>query len=100
MTSNLVLQYDPFDFGMQPEISWVELCKDETFTAFFKCYESLNLEYGSLHIVLSDGNISDSSIESCYEYAVEQGDIVGAYLASQLIRVPYEEPVVYNFILV
>ena len=100
MTSNLVLQYDPFDFGMQPEISWVELFKDETFTAFFKCYESLNLEYGSLHIVLSDGNISDSSIESCYEYAVEQGDIVGAYLASQLIRVPYEERVVYNFILV
>ena len=98
--NNLVLQYDPFDFQTQPEISWVELFKDETFTAFFKCYESLNLEYGSLHIVLSDGNISDSSIESCYEYAVEQGDIVGAYLASQLIRVPYEERVVYNFILV
>ena len=98
--NNIVLQYDPFDFWMQPEISWAELCKDKTFTAFFECYESLNLEYGSLHIVLSDGNISDSSIESCYEYAVEQGDIVGAYLASQLIRVPYEERVVYNFIFV
>ena len=98
--NNLVLQYDPFDFGMQPEISWVELCKDETFTAFFKCYESLNLEYGSLHIVLSGGSIGDSSIEFCYEYAVDRGDIVGAYLASQLIRVPYEERVVYNFIFV
>ena len=98
--NNLVLQYDPFDFGMQPEISWVELCKDETFTAFFKCYESLNLEYGSLHIVLSGGSIGDSSIEFCYEYAVDRGDIVGAYLASQLIRVPYEDRVVYNFIFV
>ena len=98
--NNLVLQYDPFDFGMQPEISWVELCKDETFTAFFKCYESLNLEYGSLHIVLSGGSIGDSSIEFCYEYAVDRGDIVGAYLASQLIRVPYKERVVYNFIFV
>ena len=98
--NNLVLQYDPFDFWTQPEISWVELCKDETFTAFFKCYESLNLEYGSLHIILSGGSIGDSSIEFCYEYAVDRGDIVGAYLASQLIRVPYEERVVYNFIFV
>ena len=98
--NNLVLQYDPFDFGMQPEISWVELCKDETFKTFFRCYESLNLEYGSLHIVLSGGSIGDSSIEFCYEYAVDRGDIVGAYLASQLIRVPYEERVVYNFIFV
>lgn len=98
--NNLVLQYDQFDFGMQPEISWVELCKDETFTAFFKCYESLNLEYGSLHIVLSGGSIGDSSIEFCYEYAVDRGDIVGAYLASQLIRFPYKERVVYNFIFV
>ena len=98
--NNLVLQYDPFDFGMQPEISWVELCKDEMFTALFKCYVSLNLEYGSLHIVLSGGSIGDNSIEFCYEYAVDRGDIVGAYLASQLIRVPYEERVVYNFIFV
>ena len=98
--NNRILQYDPFDFWTQPEISWVDLCKDKMFTAFFECYESLNPEYGSLHVVLSDGNISDSSIESCYEYAVEQGDIVGAYLASQLIRVPYEERVVYDFIFV
>ena len=100
MYSNMVLQYDPFDFWTQPEISWVDLCKDETFVKFFKCYESLNLEYGSLHIILSGGSIGDSSIEFCYEYAVDRGDIVGAYLASQLIRVPYEERVVYNFIFV
>lgn len=98
--NNLVLQYDPFDFWTQPEMSWSDLCKDKMFTALFKCYESLNLEYGSLHIILSGGSIGDSSIEFCYEYAVEQGDIVGAYLASQLIRVPYEERVVYNFIFV
>ena len=98
--NNSVLEYDPFDFLTQPEISWVDLCKDKMFVAFFECYEISNIEYGSLHIVLSDGNISDSSIESCYGYAVEQGDIVGAYLASQLIRVPYVERVVYNFIFV
>ena len=98
--NNLVLQYDPFDFWTQPEISWVDLCKDKMFKTFFECCESLNLEYGILHIVLSDGNISDSSIEGCYEYAVEKGDIVGVYLASQLIRVPYEDRIVYNFICV
>ena len=98
--NNLVLQYDPFDFWSQPEISWVDLCKDKTFKAFFECYESLHREYGSLHIVLSDGNINDADIEFCYKYAVDREDIGGAYLASQLIRVPYEERVVYNFIFV
>ena len=98
--NNRILQYDPFDFWTQSEISWADLCRDKMFKALFECYESLNLEYGSLHIVLSDGNINDDDIEFCYKYAVEKGDIVGAYLASQLIRVPYEERVVYNFIFV
>ena len=98
--NNTVLQYDPFDFGMQSTIRWVELCNDDVFVGFFEYYESNHPEWGSLHIVLSDDNIDDEGIEFCYKYAVEKGDIVGAYLASQLIRVPYEERVVYNFIFV
>lgn len=98
--SNRILQYDPFNFGMQSTISWVNLCEDDVFIGFFEYCESNHPEWGSLHIVLSDGNINDDDIEFCYKYAVEKGDIVGAYLASQLIRVPYEERVVYNFIFV
>ena len=98
--NNLVLQYDPFDFGMHSEIRWVHLCEDEVFAGFFEYYESNHPEWGSLHIVLSDDNVNDDDIEFCYKYAVERGDIVGAYIASQLIRVPYEERVVYNFIFV
>ena len=98
--NNAVLRYDPFNFGMHSQIRWVHLCEDEVFSGFFEYYESNHPECGSLHIVLSDDNVNDDDIEFCYKYAVEQGDIVGAYLASQLIRVPYEERVVYNFIFV
>lgn len=90
----------PFDFGLNKKIPWVKLCQDEVFLNFYELYEEQHPSWGSLHIVLSDGNIEDSSLEMCYEHAIESGDIVGAYLVSQLIRVPYKDREVYDFIVV
>ena len=41
---------------------------------------------GSLHIVLDDGNIGDSSIEFCKQYAQERNDIDGVAIANILLQ--------------
>ena len=41
---------------------------------------------GSLHVVLDDGNIEDSSIQFCREYAAERGDVDGIALCDLLIQ--------------
>lgn len=41
---------------------------------------------GSLHIVLDDGNVGDSSVEFCVEYARQAEDRVGEHLAMVLLR--------------
>lgn len=41
---------------------------------------------GSLHIVLDDGNVEDSHVEFCRQFAIEHGDSEGEKLAEILLR--------------
>jgi hypothetical protein len=50
----------------------------------FAAYYELNPTWGSLHIVLDDGNIENGHVEFCAQYAIENGDIEGALLATIL----------------
>lgn len=38
-------------------------------------------ENGSLHIVFDDGNVEDSNVDFCLQYALDVGDVEGASLA-------------------
>lgn len=40
--------------------------------------------WGSLHIVLDDGNVEDSSVDFCIEWAKKDGDVIGYRLAKVL----------------
>lgn len=42
--------------------------------------------WGSLHIVLADGNIADSSVKFCLDHALNTGDCEGASLAKVLMK--------------
>ena len=53
--------------------------------ARFATYRKDNPMWGSLHIVLEDGNVRDSDVEFCRHYATEQGDVEGADLAQILL---------------
>lgn len=44
-----------------------------------------NGEWGSLHIVLADGNTDDGSVRWCAEWARERGDDEGEQLAGILL---------------
>jgi hypothetical protein len=44
-----------------------------------------NLAWGSLHIVLDDGNVEDAHVAFCVEHAEAQGDTEGAELARILL---------------
>jgi hypothetical protein len=54
--------------------------------ARFLAYYRDNPAWGSLHIVLDDGNVDDASVRFCEEYATEKGDHEGAELARILMR--------------
>lgn len=41
---------------------------------------------GSLHIVLEDNNVQDSSVQFCIEWAKKDGDIYGTLLGEVLLR--------------
>jgi hypothetical protein len=41
---------------------------------------------GSLHIVLEDGNVSDTNVRYCIKHALESGDTDGAELGKMLLR--------------
>ena len=45
-----------------------------------------NGAWGSLHIVLEDGNCKDSSARFCAQYAKEKGDVPGERLANILLQ--------------
>lgn len=51
----------------------------------FRAYHETNLAWGSLHIVLDDGNIQDESVIYCRNYALAQGDADGVVLADILL---------------
>lgn len=52
----------------------------------FVAYHACNPVWGSLHIVLEDGNCDDSSVRFCLEEAEKRGDAEGAELARILLR--------------
>lgn len=79
------------------KVSWKELCEDQFFIDVFLVYEMQNPTGGSLHIVLADFNNSDHSIEFCFNYAKENNDYVGMYLASKLFTVKVEDRDRYNW---
>ena len=51
----------------------------------FAAYFAANPAWGSLHVVLDDGNVADSSVQFCIEYAAERGDDEGAALGRVLL---------------
>jgi len=50
----------------------------------FAAYFQEHVTWGSLHIVLDDGNVRDSDVAFCQQYALECGDTEGAFLADVL----------------
>lgn len=52
----------------------------------FAQYYAVNPTWGSLHIVLDDGNVRDSDAEFCRSFALEHGDQEGAELAEYLMK--------------
>lgn len=53
--------------------------------ARFAAYNSRYPAWGSLHIVLADGNVDDDSVRFCEQYAQETSDPEGAELATILL---------------
>lgn len=51
----------------------------------FRAYHATNPVWGSLHIVLEDHNVEDSSVRFCVQYAEQTGDVEGAELARVLL---------------
>ena len=52
----------------------------------FVDYLAGNDSWGSLHIVLADGNLHDDFVRFCIDYAVENGDAAGICLGGILLR--------------
>lgn len=54
----------------------------------FRSYHSkpMNGSWGSLHIVLEDGNVKNADVEYCLQYAKDNDDIEGEKLANILLR--------------
>jgi hypothetical protein len=53
--------------------------------ADFQAYHAANPTWGSLHVILDDGNYSDSSVRYCVHSAAESGDVEGERLARILL---------------
>ena len=51
----------------------------------FREYKKKNDVWGSLHIVLSDGNVRDSDVEFCVAWSMAKGDVEGERLAKILL---------------
>jgi len=51
----------------------------------FADYHGKNLCWGSLHIVLEDGNIQDRNVDFCIDYANRHGDQEGFELGKILL---------------
>jgi hypothetical protein len=66
----------------KPKPSIPEVIED--FRAYFA--EPGNGAWGSLHIVLDDGNVADHSVAFCVEWSKERGDAEGERLANILLR--------------
>lgn len=52
----------------------------------FRAYHAREPLWGSLHIVLDDGNIDNASVRFCAKYAAEELDYEGLELAELLLQ--------------
>ena len=52
----------------------------------FRAYHDEHLAWGSLHIVLADGNVANDHVEFCLRWAEREGDIEGVVLAKILLK--------------
>jgi hypothetical protein len=52
----------------------------------FRAYHIRYPEWGALHIVLADGNVSDADVAFCREVAEQRGDAEGLALATLLAQ--------------
>ncbi len=63
--------------------------KNKPFTneelARFNSYRIVNPTWGSLHIVLDDGNVKDSDVQLCIESSIASSDAEGEALARILL---------------
>jgi hypothetical protein len=59
---------------------------EEYVLQMFRDYLRENAAWGSLHIVLEDGNIKDSHVEYCIQHARDIGDMVGVTLGGHLLK--------------
>lgn len=57
----------------------------------FQAYLEKNPVWGSLHIVLEDGNLADHNVQWCINHAREIGDTEGEALAEILLRMGYTQ---------
>ena len=64
---------------------------DTQFQHLLSTYHAKELAWGSLHIALEDGNLEDSHIDFCINYAIETNDKDGLMLASVLRRLSLED---------
>lgn len=59
---------------------------DAALRSLFRAYLRRYPAWGSLHVVLEDGNVKDSHVEFCLQQALEKGDEEGAALARILLE--------------
>jgi hypothetical protein len=52
----------------------------------FRAYHDANITWGSLHIVLDDGNVRDDDVTFCIEWAREHDDAEGESLGRILLQ--------------
>lgn len=52
----------------------------------FRAYKAANGSWGSLHLVLDDGNVRNKHVTYAAEYALETGDTEGFELAGLLLQ--------------
>jgi hypothetical protein len=52
----------------------------------FRAYNRQHGAWGSLHVVLDDGNVEDCHVEFCIAHAEQSGDTEGAELGRVLLQ--------------
>ena len=52
----------------------------------FAEYYKKNPAWGSLHIVVEDGNVKDKDVNFCYKWALKNNDVDGMALAKVLLE--------------
>lgn len=59
---------------------------DREMVGLFKKYHDFHGAWGSLHVVLDDGNFRLRIVRSCFEQAMAANDMMGALLAQFMLK--------------